>query len=82
MKQEEMERQVTMTAPQILAHFLRQICDSHGLDPRGFALPYKKSLIASRLGMELETLSRAWPKLKDHGIIVKGSYVSFPDGVT
>ena len=77
MKQVEVEQQITMTAAQLLASFLRQICDLHGLDPRGFTLPYKKSLIASRLGMELETLSRALPKLKEFGISVQGSYVSF-----
>lgn len=79
MKQLEVEQHATMTAPQILAAFLRQLCVSYGLDPRGFTLPYKKALIASRLGMEMETLSRAWPKLKDLGIIVKGSHISFTD---
>jgi CRP-like cAMP-binding protein len=77
MKQIEVEQQATMTAPQILAFYLRQLCVSYGLDPRGFTLPYKKSLIASRLGMEMETLSRAWPKLKELGIVVKGSHISF-----
>ena len=48
-------------------------------DVHGFTLPFKKSLIASRLGMELETLSRALPKLKEHGITVKGSQVVFHD---
>ncbi len=79
MKQIEVEQQATMTSAQILALFLRQTCASHGLDPRGFSLPYKKSLIASRLGMKLETLSRALPKLKEQGITVKGSHVSFTD---
>jgi len=80
-KQVEVEQQITMTAPQLLASFLRQMCDLHGFDPRGFTLPYKKSLIASRLGMELETLSRALPKLKEFGISVKGSHVSFVQAV-
>jgi CRP-like cAMP-binding protein len=79
MKQLEVEQQATMSSTQILAFFLRQVCDSYGLDPHGFTLPYKKSLIASRLGMELETLSRAIPKLKAHGIEVKGVHVRFTD---
>jgi CRP-like cAMP-binding protein len=77
MKQIEVEQRATMTAAQILAVFLQKTCDSYGLDPRGFTLPYKKSLIASRLGMKLETLSRALPRLKEYGITVKGSHVSF-----
>lgn len=79
MKQMEVERQITMSSLQLLSSFLREMCDSHGFDPRGFTLPYQKSLIASRIGMEIETLSRALPKLKDHGIHVKGTYVSFTD---
>ena len=82
MKQIEVEQQATMTAPQLLDCFLRQLCRSYELDPHGFTLPYKKSLIASRLGMEMETLSRAWPKLKDHGIMVKGSHVIFLEKIS
>lgn len=76
-KQIEVEQQATLTATEIVASFLRKICGIYGLDPNGFTLPFKKSLIASRLGMELETLSRTLPKLKEHGIFVKGSHVSF-----
>jgi CRP-like cAMP-binding protein len=75
MKQMEVEQHATMTAPQLLANFLRQVCLSHGYDPSGFDLPFKKSVIASRLGMKLETLSRAWPKLREQGISVRGSRV-------
>jgi len=76
-KQIEVEQQATMTATEIVACFLRKTCKVYGLDPNGFKLPFKKSLIASRLGMELETLSRTLPKLQEHGIFVKGSHVSF-----
>lgn len=79
MKQVEVEQQVTMTSTEIVASFLRQLCVSYGLNPRGFTLPYKKSLIASRLGMEMETFSRTLPKLKEHGITVEGSHVRFDD---
>lgn len=75
-KQMEVEQQATMTATQIVASYLRQLCATLGLDARGFTLPFKKSMIASRLGMELETFSRTLPKLKDHGITVKGTQVS------
>jgi CRP-like cAMP-binding protein len=77
MKQFEIEKKNTMSSTQLVASFLRELCSSHRLDPRGFTLPYKKFLIASRLGIEMETFSRTLPKLKDHGITVKGNHVSF-----
>ncbi len=79
LKQREMQQRATMTAPQILAAFLRELCASHGFDPKGFTLPYRKSLIAARLGMETETLSRAWPKLEEYGIIANGSRITIQD---
>lgn len=78
-KQTEIEQKVTMDTAEIVASFLRQLCKEHGLNPRGFTLPYKKSLIASRLGIELETFSRTLPKLKKHGVTVKGTQVIFHD---
>jgi DNA-binding transcriptional regulator YhcF (GntR family) len=33
-----------------------------------FRLPYDKRLIAARLGVKQETLSRAFAKLRDHGV--------------
>lgn len=79
LKQLELERQATLTAPQLLAEFLKSVCATHDLDPAGFELPYRKSVIASRLGMKLETLSRAWPKLREYGIHVRGSRVVIQD---
>ncbi len=79
LKQLEMEQRATMTAPEILSSFLRRICASYGLDPQGFTLPYKKSLIAARLGMETGTLSRAWPKLADYGIVTNGARITIVD---
>ena len=75
----EAEHQATMNASQIVACFLQHLCVSHQCDPRGFDLPYSKSLIASRLGMELESLSRTLPKLRELGIIVRGKHVFFSD---
>jgi CRP-like cAMP-binding protein len=76
-KRTEVEQQATLTSTDIVADYLRQLCGTLGLDPRGFTLPYKKSLIASRLGMELETFSRTLPKLRAHGIVVSGTQVRF-----
>ena len=74
--QTEMEQRITMTAPQLIACYLQRLCFLYGFDPGGFDLPYKKTLIASRLGMALETFSRALEKLSEHGIIVSGHHVS------
>lgn len=75
----EAEHQATMSAAQLVACFLQRLCVLHGFDPKGFELPYSKTLIASRLGMEVETFSRTLARLKDHGIIVKGSQVAITD---
>lgn len=77
--QVEMEHHATMSAAQILACYLQKLCVLYDYDPRGFVLPYTKQLIASRLRIERETLSRALPALKDYGITVTGSHVSFTD---
>lgn len=79
MAEVEAEHQATMSAAQLVACFLQRLCVLYDYDPKGFELPYSKTLIASRLGMELETFSRTVTKLKDHGITVKGSHVSITD---
>ncbi len=76
----EIERNSTMSASELIACFLHELCIIHDFDPRGFELPYSKTLIASRLGMELETFSRCLHKLRNFGITVRGSHVSlFPN---
>ena len=73
------EHQATMNAAQLVSCYLQKLCVLHHFDPRGFELPYSKSLIASRLGMELETFSRTLPRLKELGITVTGKHVKFDD---
>lgn len=75
----EAEHQATMSAAQLVACFLQRLCVLYGFNPKGFDLPYSKTLIASRLGMELETFSRTLNKLKEHGIIVEGTRVRITD---
>ncbi|MGE3770226.1 MAG: Crp/Fnr family transcriptional regulator [Bdellovibrionales bacterium] len=75
----EAEHQCNMSAAQLVACFLQRTCILHNFDPRGFELPYSKSLIASRLGMELETFSRTLGKLREHGIAVTGTHVTIYD---
>ena len=73
----EAEHLSTMNAAQIVACYLQKLCVLYNFDPHGFELPYSKTLIASRLRMELETFSRTLQKLKDHGITVNGTRVAF-----
>lgn len=75
----EAEHKSSMSAAQQVACFLERMCVIRGYDPRGFDLPYSKTLMASRLGMELETFSRALGTLRDYGITVQGARVSFRD---
>ena len=46
---------------------------------RDRALPYDKGLIAARLGMQPETLSRALAKLRPLGVETHGSRVTIRD---
>lgn len=75
----EAEHQASMSAAQLVACFLQRLCVLTDGDPKRFSLPYSKTLIASRLGMELETFSRTLAKLRAHGIHVDGSEVSIED---
>jgi len=75
----EAEHQSTMSATQIVACYLQRLCLLYDFDPNGFDLPYSKTLIASRLRIELETFSRTLKNLKDEGIEVNGTHVSFTD---
>lgn len=79
MAEVEAEHQATMSAAQLVACFLQRLCVLYDFDPKGFELPYSKTLIASRLGIELETFSRTVAKLKDHGISMQGTRVAITD---
>ena len=39
-------------------------------------LPYEKKVLASLLGMKAETLSRAFRRLEQHGVVVEGRQIS------
>jgi len=75
----EVEHQSSMSATQQVACFLQRLCILHDFDPKGFVLPCSKTLIVSRLGMELETFSRTLAKFKDYGIAVSGTRVAITD---
>ncbi len=75
----EAEHQAAMSAAQLVACFLQRMCVLYDFNQAGFELPYSKTLIASRLGMEVKTFSRTIAKLKDHGISVEGNHVAILD---
>ena len=72
----EKEHFFTFSAPQRLSCFLIRLCTMQSLPSDRFTLPYSKSVIASTLGMEPESLSRAFTKLRKIGVSVNGDEVS------
>lgn len=63
----EIESLKGQNAEQRLAQFILSLCPQ-GEESCGFRLPYDKRLIAARLGVKQETLSRAFAKLRDIGV--------------
>ncbi len=67
------------TPPQRIACGLLRAAAKHKLDISLFALPYSKSLLASWLGMRLETFSRAIKELPLHGVFLREKQVKVTD---
>jgi CRP-like cAMP-binding protein len=66
------------TTAQRLAEFLLKLCPSEDGETT-ITLPYDKSLVAGRLGMEPETFSRALAKLRPLGVTSKRHEVHITD---
>jgi CRP-like cAMP-binding protein len=75
---EQVEQLKAQTGVQRLADFLVSLCPP-GAREYTLALPYDKGLIAGRLGLEPETLSRTFSKLKRVGVEVKSADVTVAD---
>ena len=76
LKDREIEHRTVMKAPQRIGCFLLRLCKVKQPVPIILHLPYDKTLIASRLGMQPETFSRALSRLQeDTGIKVRGATV-------
>lgn len=72
----ELEHRTIQNAPQRIGCFLLRLTNQEEEGSVKIHLPYDKTLVASRLGMQPETFSRALNKLKDKtGIRVKGATV-------
>jgi CRP-like cAMP-binding protein len=63
----EIESLKAQNADQRLASFILALCPP-GAEQCRFRLPYDKRLIAAQLGVKQETLSRAFAKLREHGV--------------
>ncbi|NQV47331.1 MAG: cyclic nucleotide-binding domain-containing protein [Rhodospirillaceae bacterium] len=69
------------STPQRLGEFLLGLCDTGDAGDTSaiIELPYDKSLVAARLGMKPESLSRALVKLRDFGVTTSGHQVTLDD---
>jgi CRP-like cAMP-binding protein len=75
---QEVEQLKAQSGVQRVAEFLASLAPAdHG--PCVIVLPYDKVLIAARLGIKPETLSRALAKLRSIGVSVNASHVTISD---
>lgn len=75
---EQIEHMKLLSAPQRLADFLVRLAPVRE-GSATIELPYEKALIANRLGMKPESLSRALAKLRPLGVSVNREIVSIVD---
>ena len=76
---QELEHRTLQNAPQRIGCFLLRLCPPDGQTP-DVHLPYDKTMVAARLGMQPETFSRALARLReDVGLVLHGSVVTIPD---
>ncbi|MEQ8664934.1 MAG: Crp/Fnr family transcriptional regulator [Rhodospirillales bacterium] len=74
----DLERLKTRNAPQRIGIFLLEMCVNQD-SPCTVYLPYEKSLIAARLGMTPESLSRSFSRLAEVGVRLEGHRVEIED---
>jgi CRP-like cAMP-binding protein len=77
----QVESMKAMTGSQRVAEFLLELapCREGRCE---VVLPYDKVLIAGRLGMKPESLSRAFARLKDHGVTIRQNHATIDDVAT
>ena len=75
---QQVEQLSAQSAVQRVAQFLVSLCASNS-GPCTIMLPYDKSLIAGRLGLKPESLSRIFAKLRNVGVAVNASQVAVGD---
>jgi len=74
----ELEQLKARTGAQRVAEFLLTLCHSKE-GSCSVVLPYDKVLIAGRLGMKPESLSRAFSRLKPFGVKIKKNHAIIED---
>lgn len=74
----QIEQLKAQTGPQRVAEFLLHLTESQ-TGACSVKLPYDKVLIAGRLGMKPESLSRAFSKLREEGVLVKQDSAEIAD---
>ena len=75
-QEREIEHRALQNAPQRIGCFLLRLARQTRTGPITIDLPYDKTLIAAKLGMQPETFSRALSRLRDStGLRIKGSRV-------
>ena len=67
------------TAPQRVAHYLLSHCVEEGPATASLRLPFPKNLLARKLGLAPEALSRAFSTLKSTGVTVRGRFIAIND---
>lgn len=67
------------TAPQRVARYLLETWRDQGGPGNPFKLPFQKSLLAGKLGLAPEALSRAFAMLKSTGVSISGRMVHITD---
>ena len=75
---QDIERLKAQTGLQRVAEFLASLCPE-GAGPHAITLPYDKTLIAGRLGVQPEYLSRVFAKLRRLGVNTHASHVVVTD---
>ena len=74
----QIEQLTAQTGAQRVAEFLIELCPvSEG--PCAVTLPYDKVLIAGRLGMKPESLSRAFARLRETGVKISQNHAAISD---
>jgi CRP-like cAMP-binding protein len=67
------------TAPQRVANYLLELAGANGNANAAFRLPFQKSLLAGKLGLAPEALSRAFSMLRNSGVQIRGRMVQISD---
>jgi len=74
----QLEQLKAQTGPQRVAEFLLELCEQES-GPCEVTLPYDKFLIAGRLGMKPESLSRSFARLKAAGVQINRNHAEIAD---